>query len=292
MKKRKRNPFLIYILTIMISFCIGSYLVKPDKETIIFFPLHPEAHFIKAGTTLSAQPLNDSPAYRITWTVTSLLDRKAYLRQDAGLLYEDGKLKAVIGPTAWKQTADSINETRTFTDEFSHLFDAIAFHYGEIHEKNKITSVQQMSKDSLYVVQSENNRLYTFRKANGSVEMQWEKDLDQKKQGYLQSLWKKGLEQWNINADSYMAIPLTNLPRYNTDPLPGFTRSQSDQIIGRLWEGLYKQYIVGIKKENGTVVSPINSTVPLILINRSQRELLVLIPTEQYGAFLLKQRIP
>jgi hypothetical protein len=292
MKKRKRIPFLIYILTIIMSFCIGSYLVKPDKETIIFFPLHPESHFIKAGTTLSAEPLNDSHAFRVTWTVTSLLDRKAYLRQDAGLLYEDGKLKAVIDPTAWKQTTDSINETRTFTDEFSHLFDAIAFHYGEIHEKNKITSVQQMSKDSLYVVKSENNSLYTFRKANGSVEMQWKKDLNQKTKGYLQSLWKNGLEKWNINADSYMEIPLTELPRYNTEPLPGFTRSQSDQIIGRLWEGLYKQYVVGIKKENGTVVSPINSTVPLILINRSQRELLVLIPTEQYGAFLLKQRIP
>jgi hypothetical protein len=292
MNKRKRNPFLIYIITIIISFCIGSYLVKHDKETIIYFPLHPEAHFLDAGTALSAEPLHHSSEYRVTWTVTSLLDRKAYLRQDAGLLYEDGKLKTVIGPTAWKQTSDSINETRIFTDEFSHLFDAIAFHYGEIHEKNKITSVQQMSKDSLYVMQPENNSLYTFRKAKNSVEMQWEKDLNKKKQGYLQSLWKKGLEQWNLNPDSYIVIPLTDLPRYSTEPLPGFNKSQSDQIIGRLWEGLYKQYVVGIKKENGTVISPINSTVPLILINRSQRELLVLIPTEQYGSFLLKQRIP
>ncbi|MED1205135.1 hypothetical protein [Heyndrickxia acidicola] len=289
---RNRNLYFLYLITIMISFCIGCYLVRPDKETIIYFPLHPKAHFLNAKTQLSAEPLNNSPFYNINWSVTSLLDRKAYLRQDAGLLFEDGKLKSIIGPAEWKQTADTINETRTFTDKSSHLFQAIAFHYGEIHEKQKITSVQQMSHDSLYVIQTANNSLYSFRQAQDSVQVQWERELNQKSQRYLHLLWKKGMEQWSLKADSYTSIPLTDLYQYNSEPLPGFTRTQSDQIIGRLWEGLYKQYITGIKKEDGTVISPINSAVPLVLINPTLRELLVLIPTEQYGDFLLKQRIP
>ncbi len=56
-------------------------------------------------------------------------------------------------------------------------------------------------------------------------------------------------------------------------------------------EGLYKNYLLGIKKENGTIVDPIDSLIPLILLNKNKKELLVLIYTKENEYVLFKQKI-
>ena len=68
-------------------------------------------------------------------------------------------------------------------------------------------------------------------------------------------------------------------------------RQQTYEIIGHLMEGLYKNYLLGIKKENGTIVDPIDSLIPLILLNKNKKELLVLIYTKENEYVLFKQKI-
>ena len=55
----------------------------------------------------------------VEWKLESILDRKAYLRQDVGLLYSNGRLVAKQGN--WKQNTPSlIQERQVVVGKCSH----------------------------------------------------------------------------------------------------------------------------------------------------------------------------
>ncbi|WP_062046376.1 hypothetical protein [Bacillus sp. JCM 19034] len=58
-----------------------------------------------------------------------------------------------------------------------------------------------------------------------------------------------------------------------------------------MWEGLYKHYVLGITQEDGTVVNPIGSTVPLILIPKTTDHFFILFRTPEGEPVQLIQTI-
>ena len=97
---------------------------------------------------------------------------------------------------------------------------------------------------------------------------------------------------YSFDLDQYTTIPLTSIYQYEEVPLPGFNKEQTQAIIGRLWEGLYKNYFLGVKKQDGTTIDPIGSTIPLILVSTDQTHLLVVSELKDDDIMLLKQQIP
>ncbi|MGE8204511.1 hypothetical protein ACQKP0_08090 [Heyndrickxia sp. NPDC080065] len=292
MAKDKIKYFLVMSIFITTLFIIIKIAFQSSKETIIFFPLHKEAQFNSAQTQISFVPGMKQTNYKIDFSIHSELDRNAYLRQDIGLLFRNGKLIKIKGIGDWKQNTSILDQSNLLKDSGSGYYQAISFHYGEIHDNEAISSVQEMSNNYLYVIQSKFSPTFiSFRTSRTKDELQWENTINQLIEKQLTEVWKHGMLSLGIDLNQYLSIPITELANYNQRPLPGFTKMQSQEIIGKLWEGLYKNYLLGIKKEDGTSVHPLGSSVPLLLINRNRHELLVLIITKDLEPELLKQSI-
>lgn len=261
---------------------------NPAQEAITFFPIDPTVQFQTAGTSLSQATEKQNGTYELRWQTDSTLDRKAYLRQDVGLLYSNGRLISKMG--AWKGDTSRILQKKEIVGNASALLQALTFHYAEIHHnENEIFSAQKMTRAEEYVVRTPFIPLFTFRQAASKEEIKWKQILDDQTARDLQTSWRKGMKAFSIPLNHYHAFPLTQL--YAVPALPGYSKEESDRIIGNLWEGLYKNYFLGIKKADGTRISPYGSTIPLILLAKDKTQLLVLTETDNGEPILLRQKI-
>ncbi|WP_162785105.1 hypothetical protein [Bacillus sp. P14.5] len=266
-------------------------LNPPARESIIFFPLNEKANYESANTLLTLKDTKVNDVYEVNWKITSVLDQDAYLRQDVGFLYFNGRLRSKL--SGWEQNTDRIVEEDTAKGKESSLLQAISFHYSEIHEnEDNYTSAQSMSDDQLYVIDSNFSPLSSFRKPDSVSEKEWKSILDKVTSQQLQYNWKKAMEEYSINGQDYLQIPLIELPAYNASPPKGLKQQQWNEIVGNLWEGLYKNYFLGIKTNNGKVVDPLDSSMPLILIRVEIGDLLVLFTTQEGEHILLQQKFP
>jgi hypothetical protein len=248
------------------------------KESIIFFPIDEKAAFKEAYTTLTFQGKKDNDQYLLSWDVFSLLNQAAYLRQDISLLYKNGKLTSTM--SVWKQNSDKLAQNKEVAGKGSSLYHTISFHYGEIHrDPAKITSTQRMSGDHLYVVDSHGRPIDSFKDPVTMEHKQWKKKIDDVTEQQLSNSWKKLIEYFDVPVEKYYSIPLSQLTEYNNKPLFSMSMESTQRTIGNLWEGLYKNYFQGIKLEDGSVVNPIGSTMPLLLISKNYTHLIVLFET-------------
>ncbi|SFA96225.1 MULTISPECIES: hypothetical protein [unclassified Bacillus (in: firmicutes)] len=263
---------------------------KPAVETITFFPIDPSASFRTANTSLTLTSKNPAKQYEVDWKIQSDLDRKAYIRQDLGFLFANGKLIATVGD--WKQNTSKSIQQQTVKANDSSLFQAIIFHYAELHQKDVITSAQQLSGDYLYVIDSTMSPLQSFRTPFDKDSADWKKVIDKEVTKELQESWRKAAKFHSINLSSYDSIPLTDLLSGKKNAFQSLPKRKKQRVLGNLWEGLYKNYFLGIKKANGKMVSPINSTMPLILLAKDNTHLLVLFETSDGEPIVLRQAIP
>ncbi|MGG4168677.1 hypothetical protein ABEW00_14590 [Rossellomorea vietnamensis] len=290
MKDRLKEamPFLVLMCVVAMGI---QFIYKPQtRESIIFFPINENVSYESATTLLMLEPEKKNDHYEVNWKVSSKLDVPAYLRQDVGFLYMNGRLKGRMNE--WEQDTDQIVEESTIKGKESSILQAVTFHYAEIHESDtEFTSAQKMTEDTLYVIDSNFSPLNAFRQPGTDTEKEWKNILDKVTSQQLDYLWEKSISTMGIKVDEYTPIPLTSLPMFDERPLEGYTRQEWDRLIGNLWEGLYKNYYLGIKKEDGSVVESIDSAIPLLLVKKDKKEVLVLL-VDQYGeASLLRQLI-
>lgn len=263
---------------------------KQVKESFTYFPSNHDVLFQSAETTLTF--MNDThKGYELLWRTSSTLDRKAYLRQDISLLFGNGKLLGRMGKD-WKQNEKKIVLESSLIQNDSTNFKAISFHFGEIHEKEKITSAQKHSQDELYVLDSKFHPLHSFRLPVHQQDEEWKKLIDDYIERKLAHALEKAENQYQIKQNEYLIFPLTSIYRYDELSLPGLNERETKELIGRLWEGLYKNYFLGVKKQDGTTIDPTGSTIPLILFARDRSHLLIISELEDGEIMLLKQRIP
>lgn len=258
---------------------------KPARETIMFFPIDPTVRFTDAQTKLLLQPKKKETRYVVDWIVTSSLDRTAYLRQDISLLFANGRL--ISTQSKWKENGKSLIQKQHVEQTGSRLFQAISYHQGELHNSNDIRSSQKMSGDVLYVIDSSFTSFQSFRKATTSEQKRWANTLNKQ----TETIVNKPAKQMGdiLPKDDYYHLYLTELVQYNEQPFMDLTTKQTEVMIGNLWEGLYKNYFLGIKKQNGSIESPIGSTVPLILIHKHYSKLFVVTETADGELVILKQ---
>jgi hypothetical protein len=270
---KKMYLVLVGFILVILAFSIHQYKNPKVQESITYFPIDPKVTFKTAQTTLTVM---NKPANTIVWKEHSTLDRKAYLRQDAALLFANGRLIDELWN--WKQNTAIIDQEKRITMGESILLQAITFHHAELHENdNQIFSSQAMSSAQLYFITSQ------------ADEANMKKQLDEQTERMLQLNWNKGLRHFSINLSNYQAFPLSQFNELAKDTLPGFTKPETGTIVGNLWEGLYKNYILGIKKADGTIENPKGSTLPLILIANDKTHLLVLTETSSGEPILLRQ---
>ena len=250
-----------------------TYFVNSNTlQVISFFPLDEQSKFTSTDSSLTLDSDKTNDAYEFTWTSTSISDKNMYLRQDVSLLFDNGILKGAF--SKWKQNTDQIEIKQTLSSKNSSLFQVISFHHGEIHSPDdQITSIHHMSEANLYVINTANTEFKAFSSAENQEETTWKNLLDRTTKQQLLFHWNQLFNYFDIDSNSYIAIPLTNLYKYNNKPLASMSQSQSNQIIGQLWEGLYKNYVIPAanSKKNQR-----NSYIPIVLFDKKQQHLRVL----------------
>jgi hypothetical protein len=270
----------ISIFTLIIILVIGiiyqPFIKKEARESITFFPIDTSFSFTEAVTSLKFKE-GTASNYEFEWDVESESSESVYLRQDIAMIFENGKLANKM--TEWKTTAKSIDLEKNIEGKTPRLWEAISYHQGEIHlNEEKYRSVQKMSSDYLYTVKP-NNTFTGFKKAASPSERRLKNTLDQETNKYLQDTLAKLLDYYQINRNNYHVISLQSLTDYNEKELPGFNQVKSQEIIGKLWEGLYKNYFINITTKTGQKISPIGSSMPYILLSKDKTHLFVLFQT-------------
>ncbi|WP_071395750.1 hypothetical protein [Bacillus tuaregi] len=283
---------IIHLLAMMMLTIITIYMINNyvrTAESFTYFPPDQEASFLSAETALSLAG-DTNNGYAILWKASSLLDRKAYLRQDISFLYVNGILQAKLGKE-WKKGEDKIYLDKNIMQHESANFKAISFHHAELHNNNNITSSQRITHDELYVVQSKFTQLHSFRYPKGKEDKEWKFIIDQMIEEHLKQTLSTAEKTFDL-AKAYTVYPLTDMYQFENSPLPGFDEQETKKILGRLWEGIYKNYFLGIQRMDGTTADPIGSTIPLILLAKDQSHLLVISMLRDGEAMILRQQIP
>ncbi|WP_349407812.1 hypothetical protein [Pseudalkalibacillus sp. SCS-8] len=277
----KRMMIFLILFAAISAASLYMYHNQTDevKESIIYFPIDPTVTFKSADTVLKILEEKDEDEYTIQWKVNSELGKTAYLRQDISLLYEDGLLKGKL--SKWMENEDVLQQKEIVTNEDSGHFEAISFHHAELHYPNDIIkSAQTMSYDQLYVIDSPLQPLESFKTPETKQDEINKKILDHATNQQMKVIWHNLIKHFNIQVDHYYMMPLTKISDYDSIPLPGLTKEKTDQVIGGLWEGIYKNYFLGIKDGAGEIESPIGSSLPLILISKDMSHLLFLTETQ------------
>ncbi|MDQ0218314.1 hypothetical protein ELQ35_12525 [Peribacillus cavernae] len=274
---------------ILVSALIYFLYLKPVEETIIFFPIDPSLSFDSASTHLAAEKSDDN--YSINWSEQSVLNTDAYLRQDISLLYKNGRLAGILKD--WRQNTQSIQQKEDITESESGLFQGLTFHYAEVHpSESDIVSAQALTDDELYVILSPFSKFQSFKRPISAEQKEWKQVLDRTAKAVMADSLNKASEAFQLDKDRYEVASLTELNTKQDELLSGFTEAKQKEIIGKLWEGLYRNYVMGIKKEDGSGISPEGSTIPLLLVSNDNKELLTVFNVSDGSPVILRQKLP
>lgn len=268
-----------WVLIIAIGFgMIFCVFLKKDVDTAVkYFPFDSEVTFVKAETNLDFLSEIAANQYEINWNLFSEVDQPVYLRQDLSLLFVDGRLKGIQGK--WQEQLPELKLETSIKGEGSSHYQAISYHHAEVHyPEDIIKSVQKMSIDELYVIDSAYSPLESFQTPENDMQKKWQEALDHATNQQLQLHWRQLIDHFQLVLDDYEYIPLTAINQYQSKPISGLSLEETQRVIAQLWEGLYQQYILPFDSAK----SSNQSYVPLVLFAKAGTHLQVLYQ-DQYG---------
>src|SRR5699024_1171811 len=232
---KMNKKLMIFVSVVLVILILSIFYKKESVPTVKYFPFDEEVSIETAKTTLQTI---DTPPW-IEWRTNSSSSKRAYLRQDISLLYENGIIAGEL--SKWKQEEQTLTMSENIRPRQDTLFQAISFHHGEIHTDDKITSTQRMTAQSVFAIKK-GDHLHTFTDAQNSLEQKAQESLKIETNERLFSHWNTLMNELQISANEYNTYPLIDLVRFETEPLPGYSMEETEKIIGQLWEGLYKNY--------------------------------------------------
>lgn len=266
----KKHIFFAGIIIILSVYLLITHL--QTIMTITYFPIDYNRMFNYTTTSLTA--LDDNVT--VDWTSRSESDAQNYLRHDVSLLFKNGKLNGV--QNKWLQNQTVIEQYKRFTVKSNSLLQAITFHHGELHENDTIYSIQHMSEDSLYIIKHQ-----SFRTPENDKEKTLVNKLNKQIDQNVHSRWDELITFFNVKRENYLLFPLIEITKLNDYLMEQYSHKESDKIIGQLWEGLYKNYILQ------AVELKSNDYMPIILLAKDHSHLLVLYEMDDEANQLIQR---
>lgn len=233
--------------TILLSIAIYFIMLNPKAEmTLTYFPIDEEQQF--SSTKSSLTPIEQMKT--IEWLSESYSDDILYLRQDISLLFTNGHLIGVLNK--WAQHVNHIRQNKQLNVKPDTMLTTISFHHGERHHNDQITSIQQMTSDTLYVFKQK-----AIHTPNTTDEQKKITSLEEKVNKKLTTHGNELMDFYKIERNLYTQIPLTKLQNVR-DYFPTSISDESiNRIVGQLWEGLYKNYVLPAIEMKATDIMPI-----------------------------------
>jgi len=247
-------------------------------EAFIFFPEDEQIYFREANTALELLIKKDNDEYALEWSFSSETNEPAFLRSDMSLLFENGTFMGARKQSLKDQIF--IEEVGTINGEDSGRYDVITFHHAEVHYSNDtLRSKHTWSQDQLYVEDSPLSPLHSFKNPSTEDEERSKKILNSIMSQQLSYQLDGLLEEFNINIADYHYFTILDFPDFINFPLPGLTQKETFSIIGQLWEGFYRYYILGINTFTEETYSPKGNSLPHVLLHKDGTHLLLLYET-------------
>ncbi|TCP31141.1 hypothetical protein EV207_10322 [Scopulibacillus darangshiensis] len=287
--KKYRPVFFIIAVSCLIAFLIFYFEKSNVQDSITYFPEDMGLSYDYNETELSAKPAVTENEYELDWKVQSQTHEKVYLREDLSLLYKDGRLLAFL--TKWQEDTQTLEQEKRFKFQDSGKFKAISFHHAEKHQDDHITGKDVMSYDYLSVMANGPGTFQSFQIPITPEEQEWQAKNDRSIQDKRQAILKEAEKKFQLILRNYYIFPLSHLHVYNNQTLPGLDKKTTHRAISQLWEGLYKNYVLGIKIKENQIEKPIGSTMPLIMYDKKATHFLILVETKEGELALYRQKI-
>lgn len=253
-------------------------------------PIDKHVKFNYANSRLTLYQKKRNNSYKIMLLTNSETTTPAFLRQDISLIYTNGVLIGLL--YGWEENLAFFEQNITIRGEGSARYDVITFHHAEIHySDNQITSKHAMSQDQVYILSSAFPSSSFFREAQTNTQTQWQRILDYAIKEQWTYQWNYLIQYFNIDHSQYELIPFTQLPIFQTVPLPNFSQAETDQIIGRIWDGVYRHYVLGLTNSPDKPLSPEGSTLPVLLLAKDRSHLKILFRASEGQEVQLIQQI-
>jgi hypothetical protein len=288
---RRRSPLRTLLFILITSFITALLLFyyhdrSDTEQSLTHFPDDPALSFESAATSIQFQP--GSP-YTLLWTVESKINKPTYLRQDVSFLFKDHKLIGIL--SQWKEKTDEISQMKTFKENESGYFEAISVHHAENHYPNDVIKGKEvMSYDHLSVFNNDGS-FTSFRIPTHPNEKRFSQEKWQTLQLKQKDLMNLAAKRYHIDLSQYYGFPLSHIHVYSNQPLPGLSQKTTHRIISQMWEGLYKDYALGIHLSEDDIRDPIGSTMPVILFSKKADHLLIILQLNSGEITLLKQMV-
>lgn len=259
----------VILLCFFIVLVLIYQLTQVSVTTLKYFPIDESATFDRTSTSLSIdQTLSNKPV--LLWQLKSTHQPESFLAHDVGLLYQNGVLKGI--QSSWSQNDNQLNQSISLSPKSNYLYQAISYHYLELHQSsNKINSNYQLSEAELYVLESNQSEPEFFQTPKTDQEHVSAQKIQQKINAFLTENWTRLIDDYDIDRQVYLEIPLSHLSDYKDKPLPGLTMTESKRVIAQLWEGLYQNYIIPSKEQQSH-----GGIMPIILLDKNLDHLYVL----------------
>lgn len=290
---KKYIGYLIVGLVLMFTFMWWKQLyIQRDIAVIKYFPLNEKAAFIKTTSSLvMPKQEKDTEQYDVALSTESILNQTSYLRQDFSLLFQNGRLKEFT--KKWEQNTDRISQKTTVKAHESSLFQVVTIHYAEIHTENdKITSSFKLTDSNLFVIASRYGPTKSFHSPETEEQKEWAFTLSSVSNSRLTKVLNRYTDNKKIDITKYHVVPLTQFSTEEKRLLAGYSDQKRLEITEKLWEAFYSIYVSGIKKQDGTVIDPIDSTIPLILRKQDSNKLIILIQDKSGNIHEYYQQLP
>lgn len=273
--------------TIWRSFISPPMIVK-EQPALKIFPLNESVKFSLAKSRLNVEDQNREN-YKLQLQTISETTAPAYLRQDISLIYSNGFLVGKL--YGGKVNTAYLEQNFTIKGKGSTRYNVITFHHAEIHQEDKITSQQTMSHDRIYILSSAFTSSSMFRKPQTNTQKQWKRILDFAIKEQWEYQWNYLIKFYNIDSSEYELIPFIQLVDYMEKPLPNLSMEQSQKVIGGIWEGIYRYYVLGLNDHKQQEIETKGSTVPILLLAKDGTHLKILFRTAEGQEIQLIQNI-
>lgn len=243
---------------IVMSIVLIVYQLQ-SKMTITYFPITENVRFTSANTNLYETETDET----IVWETSSTTDQSTYLRQDVSLLFENGYLKGI--QSKWEQNNTTISQQQLFEKRENKIYQAITYHHAEIHENSdSIFSIHHISNAEFFSL------VPSIDKDKKADHSEIKKKMYDDMMDALHREWQNYFAQEMISENNYTVFPIVNMAEFEAWSLQRMSNMKVDEMIGQLWEGIYKNYVIRAMEENG------QGTMPVILIANDLTHLLVL----------------
>ncbi|WP_018923771.1 hypothetical protein [Salsuginibacillus kocurii] len=226
---------------------------------------------LKIDTELELAKVENEYEYQLVTQASTETKAKMYEQSSLTLVFENSHLSFFL--EAWEPDTDKLKKLKTTTHEGSRRFDAWTKHQLKTKNLERATAI---SSAQLYTTNSPHTNIHAFTQPKNDRERKGRYVLDHVFQQQLLHEAKQLRLAFDIPKD-IPAISWNHLNEWMESGPKQLSDREAKQVVTTSWH-MYRDHILeGVKREDGTLTTPIGSSMPIIVLDEEDLHLLLML---------------